>query len=149
MALRFNYTEAAFRICVDTADDSRICGRIASQRLRSPIAFSDINDLIKQLDTIMDVQLFPKAFMSIRSFSDAPPPAQLESPAALSPEEMLDAAVVDSLQGELITFLLHITVRQNASWQGFIEWLDGSPRQNFNSTLEFLRALDLRITSLS
>ena len=61
-------------------------------------------------------------------------------------EEMMAEESVSALHGEKATFLLQITMRRNASWQGFVDWMDGNPRQPFDSTLEFLNALDRQLT---
>lgn len=142
MATRFNYRAAALRICVDTAENGRVSGRIYSQRLRAPMAFTDVGNLLVQVDTLLDVQKFPQAFQRIRTFTSAPPPGV---PAALSPEEMLSPETVDAAQGERATFLIHITTRQSATWQGFVDWLDGSPKQTFSSALELMKFMDERL----
>lgn len=145
MTLKLNYSASAFRICVDHVDGRYLSGRIASQRLKAPVVFSDVNHLISQLDAAMDAQQFPKAFQQIRTFSAEAAPGP-DVPVALSAEEMMPEEHVSSLHGEKTTFLLHITMRRNASWQGFVDWLDGNPRQTFDSTLDFLNALDQRLS---
>ena len=147
MSLNFNYSSSAFRICVDQVSGHYLSGRIAGQRLKAPVAFSDVNQLLSQLDAVMDSQQFPQAFQRIRAFSDKAVSALIKDiPVALSTEEMLSEERIAALRGEKATFLLHITMRRNASWQGFVDWMDGSPRQKFDSTLEFLNALDQHLS---
>lgn len=143
MSLKLNYSTSAFRICVDELNDHFLSGRIASQRLTGLIPFSDANHLISQLDAAMDTQQFPKAFQKLRTFSDSnTPESSQDIPVAMSAGEMMPEEQISALYGKKATFLLCITMRRNASWQGVVDWLDGSPRQNFNSTLEFLNTLD-------
>ena len=147
MSLKLNYTASAFRVCVDQVDGRYLSGRVASQRLKAPVPFSDVNHLLSQLDATMDAQQFPKAFQQLRTFSAEESGASpQELPAALSAEEMMPEESVSALCGEKATFLLQITMRRNASWQGFVDWMDGTPRQQFDSTLEFLNALDRHLT---
>ena len=40
------------------------------------------------------------------------------------------------------TFVIHVQFRQNATWQGTIQWVDEKKEQHFRSTLEMLRLLD-------
>ena len=142
MSLQLNYTSSAFRICIDQMDGHYIAGRVASQRLRSPVSFSDVNQLVSLLDAAMDSQQFPMAFQQIRSFSEENTPFSLRSvPVALSVDEMASEESIALLHGEIATFLLLITMRRNASWQGFVDWMDETPRQKFDSTLEFLNEL--------
>ena len=133
--MRFNYQTAALRICVD---GDGFTGRIVGQRVYSPIHFSDINDFVTQVDALLDAQNFPRAFQQIRTFTDKEQP---EVPAALSPEQLSRADDVAGQTGRRATFQLLIRSRQNASWQGCIDWLDGSEKKDFGSTLEFMKLL--------
>ncbi len=146
MSLKLNYYSSAFRICVDEVRDHYISGRIVSQRLMEPVPFSDINQLISQLDDAMDSQQYPKAFQQIRSFNAGNiQDSSNNLPLAMCNEEMISCEDISALCGKTATFQLHITLRQNASWQGFINWMDMSGQQDFNSTLEFLNALDSKL----
>lgn len=137
--MRFNYQTAALRVCVDGQGFS---GRIVGQRISTAIHFSDINDFVVRVDALLDVQKFPRAFQKIRSFTEKQRP---DVPAVLVHENMGELAEIEAQQGERATFLLLIRSRQNASWQGSIDWMDGTPKQNFDSTLEFVKALCKRL----
>ena len=139
--MRFNYQTAALRVCVDGQGFS---GRIVGQRISTAIHFSDINDFVVRVDALLDVQKFPRAFQKIRSFTEKQQP---DIPAVLVPEELGELAQVEAQKGERATFLLLIRSRQNASWQGLIDWMDGSPKQPFDSTLAFLKAVDAKLQS--
>ena len=137
--MHFSYQAASLRICVD---GQAFSGRIAGQRLHSAIAFSDINDFLSRVDAVLDSQQFPRAFQRLRSFTDKEQP---DVPAVMSPEELQQAQAVEQLKGERATFLLLVRSRQNADWQGHIDWLDGQPPQRFSSTLEFVKILCQRL----
>lgn len=144
LSLKLTYSASAFRICVDEVNGHYIAGRVASQRLKYPVPFSDINQLLYLMDTVMDSQQFPMAFQEIRSFSEENTSLFLQTvPVILSAEEMVSEESIAALHGKKATFLLTITMRRNASWQGFIDWMDETPRQPFESTLAFLNALAL------
>ncbi len=133
--MRFNYKTAALRVCVDGQGFS---GRIVGQRVKSAIDFTDINDFVIRVDALLDAQQFPRAFQKIRSFTEK---GQPEVPAVLSQEQLSASGEVDAQQGACATFLLLIRSRQNASWQGQVDWLDGAPAQPFGSTLEFMKQI--------
>ena len=135
MAIRFNYQTSALRVCVDSIHDSHVSGRVVGQRLSAPLSFSDISDFIAKIDALLDLQVYPQAFRSLRSFTLKEKPAV---PAAMTEDEMMDAAAVDAACGEIATFRLQIFTRQNADWQGRIDWLDGESGNMFDSTLEFI-----------
>ena len=142
MSLRLSYQSAALRICVDSIENSCISGRIVSQRLSAPVAFSDVTDFLVQVDALLDVQKYPQAFQRIRSFTDKELP---DVPAVMTTEEMASPDAVEQLSGRLTTFLLYIYSRQNASWQGAVDWLDGSPKQNYDSSLALMKMVAIRL----
>jgi len=45
------------------------------------------------------------------------------------------------------TFLVKIKYRQNSSWQGSVQWVEGGKTQNFKSCLELMRLMDLAVIS--
>lgn len=44
--------------------------------------------------------------------------------------------------GEQATFVVHVQLRQNATWQGTIQWLEEEKTQKFRSVLEMLKLMD-------
>ncbi len=137
--MRFNYQAAALQICLD---DRNFSGRIEGQRISKPILFGDINDFMVQVDALLDVQKFPRAFQKIRSFTEKEQP---EVPAVLSQDQLRENGEENRQSGKYATFTLLIRTRQNASWQGQVDWLDGQPPQQFESTLEFVKQLCKRL----
>ena len=39
-------------------------------------------------------------------------------------------------------FVVHVQFRQNATWQGTVQWLDKNKIQQFRSALELLKLMD-------
>ena len=136
MAIRFNYQTSALRVCVDAAENGRISGRVVGQRLTESLPFSDFNDFIEKIDALLDLQVYPKAFRSLRTFTLKERP---HVPAAMTESDMMATEDVENAQGALLTFRLQIFTRQNADWQGRIDWLDGSEGDMFDSTLSFIK----------
>lgn len=135
-----NSPSSFLRVCVDQADGSRISGKVYSQRLTSPMAFSDMGNLILRLDEVLEKQNFPQAFQRSRTFREH----EAHVPAAGDPDEGIPLEEVEKAQGSLATFTLCILSRRNASWQGWVDWMDGSPRQQFASALELIRLAEER-----
>lgn len=142
MSIRLNYQEAALRVCVDKASDGAFCGHVVGPRIKSAITFSDLSDFVIQIDSLLDMQKFPQAFQRIRSFTDKPAPSV---PGVQAKEEIGSLDKYSSLFGECFTFSFIVVSRQNATWQGYIDWLDGSDKARFISTLEFMKLVRARI----
>lgn len=144
---KFNHAAAGFRICVDESQCGRISGRVFSQRLLAPISFSDISDLLLKLEEVLDVQKFPQAFERTRSFAEI----HLCDPSVIAEDldHGMSRETVEAQSGAFGTFLLFVITRRNTTWQGSLDWLDGSPRVHYNSVLELLKLADQRVFNAS
>lgn len=144
-ATKIDHQNGVFRICVDRLEENQAGGRVFSRRLTAPMAFSGLGGLLLQLEALLEQQNFPQAFQRMRSFTGETP----EYPSGLLPEGAMPAEEVEGARGEKATFVLHILTRQNATWQGVLEWLEGERRDRFSSDLELLNLLeqDLRQSS--
>lgn len=142
MPANLNHISAAFRVCVDGAEDGRISGRVFSQRLTAPLLFSDIGNLLLQMEAVLDKQNFPQAFQRTRSFSPAKGAAV---PAAPSLTDGMSAETVAAAAGALCTFTLYVITRRSTTWQGRVDWLDGTPPETFSSVLDLIKLTDQRL----
>lgn len=137
----FNLCQSTLHVCVDAAESGRVSGRVFGQLLSAPLTFADLGDLVLQVDGILDAQNFPQAFQRARSF--APHPV-CDTLAASGPDTGLTPEAVGAASGAVATFELCVVSRRSSSWQGFVDWLDDSPRRRFQSALEFIRIVDAR-----
>ena len=145
MPANMNHYDAAVRICVDQVTDGRICGRAVSRRLLRPLSFSDIGGLLLQLEEVLDAQNFPQAFERTRTFC----PERGEGSAALAAKDLnsgMSREEVEAARGERATVQLYVITRRNTTWQGFLDWLDGTPRQEYASVLELIKCVDERLS---
>lgn len=49
---------------------------------------------------------------------------------------------LETQQGELATFVVHVMYRQNATWQGNVLWAEADKSCNFRSALELIKLMD-------
>lgn len=141
MPARINHYEAVLRICVDELGEGGIRGRVVSRRLTEPMPFSDVGHLLLQLEEVFDRQNFPQAFERRRTFGARQEESSL--PLAQTLEQGMDPEEVARAAGQVTTFDLYVITRRNTTWQGFVDWLDGSPRIHYKSVLELLKLIDL------
>ena len=145
MPAKMNHYDAAIRVCVDQVEDGHIRGFLTSRRLTAPIPFEDLGNLVLQVEEILNRQHFPQAFERTRSFTPRGPG---KLPVASDLESGLSKEEVESARGAVTTFLLYIITRRNTTWQGFVDWLDGS-RDDYSSALDLLRLMDQHLTARS
>ena len=141
MPARMNHYDAAIRVCVDQLQEGRISGRVVSRRLTAPFRFGDIGSLLLQLEEVLDAQNFPQAFERTRTFRPGPSSGD-HVPAAEDLDHGMTQEEVESAWGAEATFALFVVTRRNTTWQGFVDWLDGSPRQEYASVLELIKLVD-------
>jgi hypothetical protein len=130
-----NYNTAKLRVCVDDIDGSIISGRVFSQRLKDVLVFSDMNGLVLRLDRLMDEQNYPQAFHRRRNFKT--PANTTDGKPIQDDRPYMDEDSVNGAAGKRITFELQVLSRQNANWQGFVDFLDGAGGRRFESELGF------------
>jgi hypothetical protein len=138
--LRLNYNRTKLRICVDGIDGGAVNGRVFSQRLKEPFVFTDLSNLVLRLDRLMDEQNYPQAFQRKRTFMTAAPASKKNRDETAREDDdrpYLDAETVEGAAGKKATFELQVLSRQNTNWQGFVDFLDGAGRREFESDLEF------------
>lgn len=138
-----DHQSAAMKLCFDSTEGG-LSGRVYSQRLAQPMAFRHASALLLQLDALMDEQRFPMAYQRIRTFTREKP----EYPQGGAPEDAMSAQAVAQAKGERATALLRVITRQNATWQGDVDFLDGAGPIAFSSDLEFLKLLEARVPAL-
>ena len=143
MPAKMNHYDAALRVCVDSLEAGSIRGRVVSRRLTAPITFGDLGDLLLQVEEVLNRQNFPQAFERTRSFvknPDEPLPVAADLDSGMTKEE------VEACRGEAATFSLYVITRRSTTWQGFVEWPDGT-RQEYVSVLELIKLLDHQLFS--
>ena len=141
--MKINHYMAFLRVAVDEHEEGRIAGNVYSIRLTEPFYFKNMPDLLLQIEDLLDDQDFPRAFQRRRQFDQKANTAPKKR--NIQPRDgeagYMDADTVEQAKGEFCTFNLQIMTRQNTSWQGLIDWLDGSEKIAYNSVLELLRLL--------
>ena len=136
-----NFHNAALRVGIDFAQDGYIAGKIYGQRLHSPVDFKGFSGLFLTVQSVLQIQDFPQSFQRFRVFSkktrqNTPLFSTLNNDFSF----MEKAAVANSF-GLVKTFSLNITSRRNSTWQGLIDFLDGSSPVPFQSGLELIQMI--------
>lgn len=140
---------ATIQVFVDDYNNSILKGRIyhlASEKLMS---FLGIYDFLSKLESVYDAFSFPQATHEFRKF---------RKPSLLVPNTD-DTGYINGDDTEVKikvkkdkkikiepsgkgTFIIRVLYRQNATWQGSIQWVEGKKAVNFRSDLEMLKLMD-------
>ena len=139
-------------VFVDSTEDHDLNGRLASPAF-GITTFSGVLALITRMEQFYNEKRFPQSSMQIRSFhkkkrgktaEEKPSVPAAEQRGDL--EEML-ARIGMEEPGKRATFVISVLFRQNATWQGSIQWLDKKKTQRFRSTLELIQLMDSALDS--
>ena len=131
----YNYHNTGITVCIDKSINGTLCGRLICPIIPHPRQFKDVGSMLLQIEEMLDTIGYPCAFQRLRSFNNEPPkyskPNYSEKVIPILPEQK---------KGELMTLVVRVISRQNASWQGIIE-LGGGKILKFQSALAFLKLL--------
>ena len=157
--MKLNHYMAYLQVAVESHEAGRISGLVYSQRLTAPIQFSDTADLLLQIEDLLDEQDFPRAFQRKRTFAKRPQKpvpsggadrvtaaADVGDVVDVDEGQPMDGETVNQARGAVATFAMNVITRQNTSWQGYLDWLDGSARKAFNSELELIAMIEEGLT---
>ncbi|MHC1724023.1 MAG: hypothetical protein AB9836_12565 [Aminipila sp.] len=131
-----------YLVCIDKCIDGALIGRIYSGYNKvNSMRFRDLHEMLIIIDEIMDAIQCPGASTNKRGFRS-------DKKIALNRTEIREAKKAmrkfdtGSESGEKATFILQIKFRQNASWQGTVQWVEKKQELNFRSALELIKIID-------
>lgn len=122
-------------ICIDTYENKVPCGRIYNEFYENGVSFTGTIELLLAIDSMLEKMNWPQSYSAHRVFRD---PEEYHAP---------DEAADKIKEGKLATFALRILFRQNASWQGSLQWYEGKQDESFRSVLELLILIDSAVST--
>lgn len=126
-------------VCVDGVENGDIYGRYFHRYKKEETFFPDSATLVIELERFYDAIGYPQAATKTRKFMERKGgriPAK-EHMAVIS-----DGQDLIQLRGNLATFLVGVTSRQNASWQGDVVWMEQKIRKHFCSDMDLMVFVD-------
>ena len=142
---------AVMQVLIDELKSSVLIGRIYHPSTQKVVDFSGVCDLLSKLEGMYNALSFPQATHDLRSFFKKKirivVGARQETKDNTDDREV-SVKVTDKNDEIKIepsgkgTFIIRVLYRQNATWQGNIQWVEGKKTQNFRSDLEMLKLID-------
>ena len=134
------YTSAAVRaiFCLDSMENFDYNGRLYIGTDKTGYAVSGINDFVSMLENVFDYCDFPQASHENRSFYGIKPKNN-EKRIAYMEEKKIDSQL--DPKGDKATFIVQVQFRQNATWQGTVQWVEKGVTQRFRSELELMKLM--------
>ena len=126
-------------VCEDGVENGDIYGRYFHRYKKEETFFPDSATLVIEMERFYDAIGYPQAAIKTRKF--------IERKGGRIPAKEHMAVISDSqtlmqFRGKLATFLVGVTSRQNASWQGDVVWMEQQIRKHFCSDMELVVFVD-------
>lgn len=127
-------------LCIDTRNDGEIQGRLYHCFQESPIKFSNILEMILEMEKLFDRIPFPQASTKTRSFLDN---QEISAAEVKRLKKTVTPQVVAQYRGELGTFITSVCFRQNSTWQGTVFCVETERTGSFSCILDLIRLIDM------
>ena len=134
---RMRRTSNCVGVCVDEKKTG-FKGRIYHCFSKEPECFTDINEMFYIIDAVMDALSFPALKTKNRTFKRTDIDFQV-------PQVNVENKVLDTEDlipsGEKMGYIIMVTSRDNATWQGLLYDQQKDVEVSFNSEVELVRLL--------
>ena len=126
-------------VCVDGVENGDIYGRYLHRYKKEETFFPDSATLVIEMERFYDAIGYPQAATKTRKFMER---EREKVPAKEHMTVIYDSQTLMQFRGKLATFLVGVTSRQNASWQGDVVWMEQKIRKHFCSDMELVVFVD-------
>lgn len=126
-------------VCVDGVENGDIYGRYFHWYKKEETFFPDSATLVIEMERFYDAIGYPQAATKTRKFMER---EREKVPAKEHMTVIYDSQTLMQFRGKLATFLVGVTSRQNASWQGDVVWMEQKIRKHFCSDMELVVFVD-------
>lgn len=130
-------------ICVDEKQNGELSGRLYHCYNREAVVFSNVVELVRNIEDFFDSISFPQASTKSRSFIETPGSVVQNS----NMEKVRNQEDIIQHVGNLGTFVTYVKFRQNSTWQGEMYWMEKEMKNNFTNVLDFIKLIDNMINS--
>ena len=126
-------------VCVDGVENGDIYGRYFHRYKKEETFFPDSATLVIEMERFYDAIGYPQAATKTGKFMER---EREKVPAKEHMTVIYDSQTLMQFRGNLATFLVGVTSRQNASWQGDVVWMEQKIRKHFCSDMELVVFVD-------
>lgn len=133
------YPKGTYRVLYNNRDDS-VAFTLKNLCTGEQYRPNTIWDLINSIECDLAKNKFPQETTKYRSWG-------VVSTAKIAPDEK-PAGITESTAGRLekhitnATFIIKVLFRQNATWQGSIQWIEGKQIREYRSVNELLKLMN-------
>lgn len=133
--------DSRFMVYVDSVAAGQPAGTFYHFQSHQPFHFSNMGDLVLQIDQLLDRLNHPERFLKKRHWGHQALPAP-------QPFAVEDMPVEFTRSRGQWTFTICVMTRQHGTWQGDIRWVEKDQKVYFRSALELLTLLQAALKTV-
>ena len=122
-------------VTVQSYENRELKGTVYNGFYDKKVPFRNSFEMISVLENLFDSLSFPQSSVTNRSFYKRAKRQKRKG----SQGEHMEGNVTSTGKAK---FVVYVQYRQNATWQGTIQWVDENKTQRFRSALEMLKLMD-------
>lgn len=126
---------------------SEMSGTLYSYHYCAGTRFFSVLDLVNTLESLLNSLNCPQPAMLTRSFEEGGRFTTKEVFQVNDIDKIVESAVAQAEPQQSATFVVNVLYRQNASWQGTVNWVNKKKTVQFRSMLELIRLMDSALNS--
>ena len=139
------FSKNLMNICIDGCENADYQGKLWHQYSDSPIEFLGMVNLMEIMDGLMDEWGFPQKGVKQRSFYNAD---RNKNEVGYDEESRIDqirkkngVSNIQNKRGKLGSYVVQVSFRQNATWQGHVVCTNTNVKRDFSSEMELLKII--------
>jgi hypothetical protein len=121
-------------IRVTSYENKTLQGVFINSFYENEMRFENLIQLLFLMEKLQDELSFPQKAMEQRTFTG-------------TKEHQAETAAQQGSYETLATFKVNVLFRQNASWQGSVQWVERESESQFRSVLELVMLIDSVLTA--
>jgi len=131
-------------VVLDDIKNSLFKGRVYHPASGKQAVFTRVYELLMILESIFDAYGFPQHTHTLRTFNGVRKLNLQKMTTDYVTGEIteMEKEILNNDKSGKATFIIKVLFRQNATWQGKIQWVEKNKTQNFRSDLEMLKLMD-------
>lgn len=135
-------------VCVEDDRDGDLQGELWHQYSDDPIVFNSVADMLVGMDALYDHWDFPQKALENREFYSSKRSEELPQPDKLVIDEIqkkFGTRNIQNKKGSLGTFVVQVSYRQKATWQGRVIYSEENEQYDFASAKALVELMDQKV----
>lgn len=146
VAKQMLFARNLINICIDSVENADYQGKIWHQYSDEPVCFESGVKLLVMMDELMDEWGFPQKGLEQRSLIGRGKKRhnrQKDNEMSIDKVQKTNGTKnIQNKKGKLGTYIVQVSFRQNATWQGHVVCVNCNEKKDFTSAMELIKIIE-------